>query len=55
MGVVNDVQDTALFQRFATALFEETGLDLRGQGFDHVYAADVYAADLTGASAVDWP
>lgn len=47
-GVVDDVQDTALHQRFATALFEETGFDLRGQEFDHFYAAD-----LTGASAVE--
>lgn len=47
-GVVDDVHDTALHQRFAVALFEETGLDLRGQDFDHFYAAD-----LTGASAVE--
>lgn len=47
-GVVNDVQDKALHQRFATALFDETGLDLRGQNFDHFYAAD-----LTGASAIE--
>jgi hypothetical protein len=47
-GVVNDVQDKALHQRFATALFKDTGLDLRGQEFDHLYAAD-----LVGASAVE--
>jgi hypothetical protein len=47
-GVVKDVRDAALHQRFATALFEETGLDLRGREFDHFYAAD-----LTGASAVE--
>ena len=47
-GVVEDVQDAALHQRFAAALFEETGLDLRGQTFDHFYAAD-----LVGASAVE--
>jgi hypothetical protein len=47
-GVVNDVPDQALHQRFATALFEETGFDLRGQDFDHFFAAD-----LTGASAVE--
>jgi hypothetical protein len=47
-GVVRDVGDTASHQRFATALFHETGLDLRGQGFDHFYAADI-----TGASAVE--
>lgn len=47
-GVVKDIQDKALHQRFATDLFEETGLDLRGQEFDHFYAADV-----VGASAVE--
>lgn len=47
-GVANDVQDTALHQRFAAALFEETGFDLRGQDFDHFYAAD-----LIGAAAVE--
>jgi hypothetical protein len=35
-------------QRFAAALFEETGFDLRGREFGHFYAADV-----TGASAVE--
>lgn len=44
-GTVRDVRDLALHQRFAAALFEEIGLDLRGQEFDHFYAAD-----LTGAS-----
>jgi hypothetical protein len=47
-GMVRDVPDTALHRRFATALFEETGFDLRGQEFDHFYAAD-----LTGAAAVE--
>jgi hypothetical protein len=47
-GVVDDVRDTALHQRFAVALFEDTGLDLRGREFDRFYAAD-----LTGASAVE--
>jgi hypothetical protein len=47
-GVVDDVADTALQQRFAVALFEDTGLDLRGEVFDHFYAAN-----LTGASAVE--
>jgi hypothetical protein len=47
-GVVEDVQDGALHRRFAEALFEETGMDLRGQTFDHLYAAD-----LTGASAIE--
>ncbi|MDQ2722644.1 MAG: pyridoxamine 5'-phosphate oxidase family protein [Actinomycetota bacterium] len=47
-GVVNDVQDKSLHQRFVEALFAETGFDLRGQEFDHFYAAD-----LSGASAVE--
>jgi hypothetical protein len=46
-GVVNDVQDKDLHQRFAIALYEETGFDIRGRDFDHLYAAD-----LTGASTV---
>ncbi len=47
-GVVCDVRDNALHQRFAAALFESTGFDLRGQEFGPFYAADV-----TGASAVE--
>jgi hypothetical protein len=47
-GVVSDVQDKALQQRWTTALFEETGFDLRGREFDHFYAAE-----LTGAAAVE--
>jgi len=47
-GIVADVQDKALHQRFATDLFEESGFDLRGQEFTHFYAADI-----TGASAVE--
>jgi len=47
-AVAHDVQDRALHQRFAEALFEETGFDLRGREFDHFYAADV-----TGASAAE--
>jgi Pyridoxamine 5'-phosphate oxidase len=46
-GLVRDVPDRALQQRFAVALHADTGLDLRGQEFDHFYAAD-----LTSASAV---
>jgi hypothetical protein len=46
-GVVADLRDEALHQRFAAALFAETGLDLRGREFDRFYAAD-----LVGASAV---
>ncbi|PRX49469.1 pyridoxamine 5'-phosphate oxidase [Prauserella shujinwangii] len=47
-GSVRDVRDRALHGRFATALFEETGFDLRGQEFDHFYGVD-----LTGASSVE--
>ncbi len=47
-GMVDDVPDPALQQRFAVGLFEDTGLDLRGRDFDHFYAAN-----LTGASAVE--
>lgn len=46
-GVVEDIPDRALQQRFAEALYDQTGLDIRGQEFDHFYRAD-----LTGASAV---
>jgi hypothetical protein len=46
-GVVDNIQDKALHQRFAAALFEETGFDLRGRDFDHFYVAD-----LIGASSV---
>jgi len=47
-GLVEDVRDPALHQRFATDLFEESGLDLRGQEFDRFYGAV-----LTSASAVE--
>jgi Pyridoxamine 5'-phosphate oxidase len=46
-GVVDDVRDPDVHQRFAEALFAETGMDFRGQEFDHLYAAD-----LVGASAI---
>jgi hypothetical protein len=47
-GVVRDEPDRDLRQRWAEALFADTGFDLRGREFDHFYAAD-----LTGASAVE--
>lgn len=47
-GVVEDVQDAALHQRYAEALFEETGFDLRGREFEHFFAIH-----LAGASAVE--
>jgi len=46
-GKVRNLRDPDLHQRFAADLFEETGMDLRGQAFD-----PFYAADLTGASTV---
>jgi hypothetical protein len=47
-GVVKDVPSTAVRQRFAGALFESTGLDLREVEFEHFFAAD-----LTSASCVE--
>lgn len=47
-GTVEDVQDAALHHRYAEALFQEIGLDLRGQRFDHFFKAQ-----LTGGSAVE--
>ena len=47
-GRVHDEQDPALHQRFAEALYAETGFDLRGREF-HPF----YVADLTGASSVE--
>jgi hypothetical protein len=47
-GTVEDVRDRALHRRFAAALFEETGFDIRDQEFDHFYAVDI-----TGASSVE--
>ncbi|MCW0212938.1 MAG: pyridoxamine 5'-phosphate oxidase family protein [Pseudonocardia sp.] len=47
-GYVEDVQDEALHQRYAQALFERTGFDVRGQKFDHFFAADI-----VGAAAVE--
>lgn len=46
-GDATNLQDDDLHQRFATALFEETGMDLRGRVFD-----PFYVADLTGASSL---
>ena len=47
-GTVEDVHDEALHARFADALYAETGFDLRGQKFDHFFAAH-----LVGAAAVE--
>jgi hypothetical protein len=48
-GRVLDVQDKGLHQRFAEALFAQTGFDLRGREFDHFYAAEI-----TGASSIEF-
>jgi hypothetical protein len=48
-GAVNDVKDPNVHRRFADALFERTGMDLRAQQFDHLFAADVI-----GASAIEF-
>ena len=47
-GVVRDVQDAELQSRYADVLYSETGIDVRGQRFDHLYAAD-----LRGAASVE--
>lgn len=47
-GTVHDVQDRALHEGFAVELYEESGLDLRGEKFE-----PFYAADITSASAVE--
>lgn len=47
-GVVQNRRDVAQHERFARALHEESGLDLRGQEFD-----PFYAADLHGGSSVE--
>jgi hypothetical protein len=47
-GTVQDVQDEAVHQRYAEALYAETGFDLRGQVFDHLFRTD-----LVGAAAVE--
>lgn len=43
-GRVENVLDEALHQRYAVALFEETGFDLRGQKFDQFFRAEVIGA-----------
>src|SRR6478672_4349088 len=47
-GTVEDVHDEDLHLRYADALFTETGFDLRGQVFDHLFRAD-----LVGAASVE--
>ncbi len=47
-GTVENIQDTDLQQRWAEALFAESGFDLRGEKFD-----PFFAGRITGASAVE--
>src|SRR5690349_2257333 len=47
-GMVEDILDPDLHRRYADALFAETGFDLRGQTFEHLFRAD-----LVGAAAVE--
>jgi Pyridoxamine 5'-phosphate oxidase len=47
-GTVNDITDKDVHQRFAAQFFQRSGMDLRGQEFDHLYAAD-----LIGASSIE--
>lgn len=46
-GDARNVQDTDLHGRFAQHLFDESGMDLRGQKFD-----PFFVGDLVGASSV---
>ena len=48
-GRARNLQDEDLHARFAQHLFEESGMDLRGQRFD-----PFFVADLEGASSVDF-
>lgn len=43
-GEARDLQDHDLHQRFAEDLFEDIGMDLRGQAFDPFYVADITSA-----------
>ncbi|WP_280268200.1 pyridoxamine 5'-phosphate oxidase family protein [Nocardia wallacei] len=47
-GVVRNLRDEAMHRRFAEALYNDTGFDLRGRRFD-----PFYVADITGGSAVE--
>jgi hypothetical protein len=43
-GTVRHVGDPELHERFAVDLYEDIGLDLRGQRFEQFYAADINSA-----------
>jgi hypothetical protein len=48
-GEARNVQDRDLHARFAQNLFDESGMDLRGQEFD-----PFFVGDLAGASSVEF-
>jgi Pyridoxamine 5'-phosphate oxidase len=48
-GEARNVQDADLHARFAQHLFDESGMDLRGQKFD-----PFFVGDLAGASSVEF-
>jgi Pyridoxamine 5'-phosphate oxidase len=47
-GTVEDLRDDALHQRFAAALFAESGFELRGQTFEHFFRAEIVGASAVG-------
>ena len=48
-GEARNIQDAELHARFAQHLFDESGMDLRGQAFD-----PFFVGDLAGASSVEF-
>ena len=49
-GTVEDVTDPAVHERFAEALFAESGFDLRGQAVEHFFRVDVVGASAVAVS-----
>lgn len=49
-GTVHDVRDSALHRRWAEALYEDTGFDVRGEDFPQFYAADILGASCVEVS-----
>ncbi|SUA80915.1 PPOX class probable F420-dependent enzyme [Nocardia otitidiscaviarum] len=47
-GTVENIQDEALHARFAEHLYQDSGMDLRGEKFD-----PFFGVEITGASAVE--
>ncbi|HEY8300418.1 MAG TPA: pyridoxamine 5'-phosphate oxidase family protein [Jatrophihabitans sp.] len=43
-GTVRDARGEQLHQRFVANLYEESGMDLRGETFPHFFAADITEA-----------